>query len=176
VSQTPLSPAELEALDASWRAANYLAVGQIYLLDNPLLRGGLRPEHLKPRLLGHWGTPPGLNFIYAHLNRVITWDDLDMIFVCGPSHGGPAMVASAYLEGSYSERYPNVSRDEDGMRRHRLAFRGQYERDQAAHALPRAPLSGRSGRSPRRPRGARAATRPGRSAARGRLGRHSGSM
>jgi xylulose-5-phosphate/fructose-6-phosphate phosphoketolase len=116
VSQTPLSPAELDSLDAAWRAANYLAVGQIYLLDNPFLRGGLRPEQLKPRLLGHWGTTPGLNFIYAHLNRVIKRDDLDMIYVCGPGHGGPAMVASTYLEGTYSERYPNVSLDEDGVR------------------------------------------------------------
>ena len=116
MSQTPLSPAELDSLDAAWRAANYLAVGQIYLLDNPLLRGGLQPQELKPRLLGHWGTTPGLNFICAHLNRVIKRDDLDMIYVCGPGHGGPAMVASTYLEGSYSERYPNVSLDEDGMR------------------------------------------------------------
>ena len=106
MSQTPLSPAELDSLDAAWRAANYLAVGQIYLLDNPLLRGGLQPEQLKPRLLGHWGTTPGLNFIYAHLNRVIKRDDLDMIYVCGPGHGGPAMVASTYLEGSYSGGTP----------------------------------------------------------------------
>jgi xylulose-5-phosphate/fructose-6-phosphate phosphoketolase len=139
VSQTPLSPAELEGLDAAWRAANYLAVGQIYLLDNPLLRGGLRPEHLKPRLLGHWGTTPGLNFIYAHLNRVIKRDGLDMIYVCGPGHGGPAMVASTYLEGSYSERYPNVSQDEDGLRRlfRQFSFPGGIP----SHAAPETPGS-----------------------------------
>ena len=93
-------------LDRYWRAANYLSVGQIYLLDNPLLREPLRPEHIKPRLLGHWGTTPGLNFIYAHLNRVIAQRDLNMIYVCGPGHGGPGMVANTYLEGTYSEIYP----------------------------------------------------------------------
>jgi xylulose-5-phosphate/fructose-6-phosphate phosphoketolase len=139
LSRAPLSPAELDALDAAWRAANYLAVGQIYLLDNPLLRGGLQPEHLKPRLLGHWGTTPGLNFVYAHLNRVITRDGLDMIYICGPGHGGPAMVASTYLEGSYSERYPNVSRDEDGMRRlfRQFSFPGGIP----SHAAPETPGS-----------------------------------
>src|SRR5687768_4233852 len=91
----------LVRLDAWWRAANYLSVGQIYLLDNPLLRTPLRLEHLKPRLLGHWGTTPGLNFIYAHLNRVISKYDLDMIYVAGPGHGGPALVANTYLEGTY---------------------------------------------------------------------------
>ena len=106
----------LVRLDAWWRAANYLSVGQIYLLDNPLLRTPLRLEHLKPRLLGHWGTTPGLNFIYAHLNRVISKYDLDMIYVAGPGHGGPALVANTYLEGTYSEYYPNVSEDEDGLR------------------------------------------------------------
>ena len=109
--------AEIALIDRYWRAANYLSVGQIYLLDNPLLREPLQAEHIKPRLLGHWGTTPGLNFIYAHLNRVIKRDDLDMLYVCGPGHGGPAMVASTYLEGSYSERYPNVSQDKEGMRR-----------------------------------------------------------
>src|SRR6202030_1081062 len=113
----PLSEQELSRLDAYWRAANYLSVGQIYLLDNPLLREPLKPEHIKSRLLGHWGTTPGLNFIYAHLNRIIRRDDLDMIFVCGPGHGGPAVVANTYLEGSYSEIYPDVSSDEAGMRR-----------------------------------------------------------
>jgi xylulose-5-phosphate/fructose-6-phosphate phosphoketolase len=137
--RTPLSPGELAALDAFWRAANYLAVGQIYLLDNPLLRGGIREEHVKPRLLGHWGTTPGLNFIYAHLNRVIRRDDLDMIYVCGPGHGGPAMVASTYLEGSYSERYPDVSLDEDGMRRlfRQFSFPGGVP----SHAAPETPGS-----------------------------------
>src|SRR5213082_3492259 len=92
----PLSPADLHAIDAYWRAANYLSVGQIYLLDNPLLTEPLRPEHTKPRLLGHWGTTPGLNLLYTHLNRVIRQRDLDMIFVCGPGHGGPAVVAQTY--------------------------------------------------------------------------------
>ena len=104
-------------MDAYWRAANYLSVGQIYLLENPLLKEPLTLEHVKPRLLGHWGTTPGLNFIYVHLNRVITRHDLDMIYVCGPGHGGPGMVANTWLEGSYSELYPNVSQDEPGMRR-----------------------------------------------------------
>src|SRR6201998_887847 len=102
----------LELLDRYWRAANYLSVGQIYLAANPLLREPLRPEHIKPRLLGHWGTTPGLNFLSAHLTRVIRRDDLDMIFICGPGHGGPGVVANTYLEGSYSEIYPDVGLDE----------------------------------------------------------------
>jgi len=109
--------AELTLIDRYWRAANYLSVGQIYLLDNPLLKLPLRPEHVKPRLLGHWGTTTGLNFIYAHLNRVIRARDLDLIYVCGPGHGGPGMVANTYLEGTYSEIYPDVSQDEEGMRK-----------------------------------------------------------
>ncbi len=112
-----LSADYLTRLDAYWRAANYLSVGQIYLLDNPLLTQALAIEHVKPRLLGHWGTTPGLNFIYAHLNRVITKHDLDMIYVAGPGHGGPALVANTYLEGTYSEYYPNVSEDVHGLRR-----------------------------------------------------------
>ena len=112
----PLSHAELDAIDAYWRAANYLAVGQIYLLDNPLLREPLRPEHIKPRLLGHWGTTPGLNFIYAHLNRAIRIHDLNALMVIGPGHGGPAAVANAYLEGTHSEIYPQVTQDADGLR------------------------------------------------------------
>jgi xylulose-5-phosphate/fructose-6-phosphate phosphoketolase len=111
-----LSDDEAALLDAYWRAANYLAVGQIYLLDNPLLRRPLRPEDTKPRLLGHWGTTPGLNFVYAHMNRVIRNWGLDAIYVFGPGHGGPAAVANAYLEGTYSETYPHIARDEDGMR------------------------------------------------------------
>src|SRR5687767_8992612 len=103
-TQERITP-RLELLDAWWRAANYLSVGQIYLLDNPLLREPLTHEHVKPRLLGHWGTSPGLSFVYAHLNRLITDRDLDMIYVTGPGHGGPALVAAAYLEGTYSEFY-----------------------------------------------------------------------
>jgi len=108
---------ELALIDAYWRAANYLSVGQIYLYDNPLLKKPLTRAHIKPRLLGHWGTTPGLNFIYVHLNRVITEHDLNMIYIAGPGHGGPGLVANAYLEGTYSEVYPNVSQDERGMKR-----------------------------------------------------------
>ena len=116
-TEAPLDEAELAAMDAYWRASNYLSVGQIYLLDNPLLREPLKRAHVKPRLLGHWGTSPGLNLIYVHLNRVIKRDDLDMIYVIGPGHGGPSLVAHAYLEGTYSEVYPNISRDAEGMQR-----------------------------------------------------------
>jgi xylulose-5-phosphate/fructose-6-phosphate phosphoketolase len=107
---------DLDLIDAYWRAANYLSVGQIYLLDNPLLREPLRAEHVKPRLLGHWGTTPGLNLLYAHMNRVITDRDLDALYVTGPGHGGPGLVANAYLEGTYSEVYSSIGRDEDGLR------------------------------------------------------------
>src|SRR5437763_11483725 len=116
-SAAPLSPDELARIDAYWRAANYLSVGQIYLLNNPLLRAPLRREHIKPRLLGHWGTTPGLNFVYAHMNRAIRRYDLDAIYVCGPGHGGPGMVANTYLEGIYSELYPNIPQNEAGIRR-----------------------------------------------------------
>ena len=112
-----LSPQLLRRIDAYWRAANFLSVGQIYLRDNPLLKEPLRPEHIKRMLLGHWGTTPGQNFIYAHLNRAIVEHDLDMIYISGPGHGGPALVANTYLEGTYSEIYPNVSQDEAGMKR-----------------------------------------------------------
>ena len=113
----PLTPDVLRKLDAWWRASNYLAAGQLYLRDNPLLRSPLKPEHLKHAPVGHWGTVPGQNFIYTHLNRVITKYDLNMIYICGPGHGGSAVVAQTYLEGTYSEVYPNVSQDEEGMRR-----------------------------------------------------------
>ncbi|MBV9143695.1 MAG: phosphoketolase family protein [Pseudonocardiales bacterium] len=113
---TVVEQRQLRWVDACWRAANYLSVGQIYLLDNPLLREPLRPEHIKPRLLGHWGTTPGLNFIYAHLNRVIRERDLNLMYVIGPGHGGPGLLANTWLEGSYSETYPEVPRDERGMR------------------------------------------------------------
>jgi xylulose-5-phosphate/fructose-6-phosphate phosphoketolase len=113
----PLASEELRKLDAYWRASNYLSVGQIYLFDNPLLKEPLKREHVKPRLLGHWGTSPGLNFIYVHLNRVIRRDDLEMIYIIGPGHGGPSLVALAYLEGTYSEFYPTISQDQDGMKK-----------------------------------------------------------
>ncbi|OFW62154.1 MAG: phosphoketolase [Actinobacteria bacterium RBG_16_64_13] len=113
----PLEPALLERMNAYWRAANYLSVGQIYLKENPLLRRPLQREHVKARLLGHWGTCPGLNLLYVHLNRVIKSRDLDVIYICGPGHGGPAMVANTYLEGTYSEYYPRISRDEAGLQR-----------------------------------------------------------
>ncbi len=111
-----LSPDELNAIDAYWRAANYVSVGQIYLLDNPLLREPLEAEHIKPRLLGHWGTTPGLNLLYAHMNRAIRQRDLDAIYITGPGHGGPGLVANAYLEGTYSEVYSSISPDQDGLR------------------------------------------------------------
>src|SRR5256885_17234961 len=112
-----MTSSSLERIDAYWRAANYLSVGQIYLMDNPLLREPLRIEHVKPRLLGHWGTTPGLNLVYAHLNRVIRARGLDAIYVCGPGHGGPGMVADAYLQGTYSELYPPRSPDGQGLAR-----------------------------------------------------------
>src|ERR1700709_63385 len=112
----PATTSDLSTLDAWWRAANYLSVGQIYLLANPLLREPLLAERVKPRRLGHWGTTPGLNLLYAHLNRVIRQRDLNSLFVTGPGHGGPGLVANAYLEGTYSEVYSSVSRDEDGLR------------------------------------------------------------
>jgi xylulose-5-phosphate/fructose-6-phosphate phosphoketolase len=115
--RAPLSSDELHLIDGWWRAANYLSVGQIYPLDNPLLREPLAPEHVKPRLLGHFGTTPGLNFVYAHMNRAIRSRQLSVIYVTGPGHGGPGLVASAYLDGTYSEVYPHIGRDEEGVRR-----------------------------------------------------------
>src|SRR6201995_1009308 len=113
----PLTNEELSLMNRYWHAANYLSVGQIYLRDNPLLREPLTLEHIKPRLLGHWGTTPGINFIYAHLNRIIIARDRDVLAIIGPGHGGPALVANTYLEGSYSEMYPDVGQDVEGMRR-----------------------------------------------------------
>jgi xylulose-5-phosphate/fructose-6-phosphate phosphoketolase len=138
-SSGPLSDDELRRIDAYWRAANYLSVGQIYLLDNPLLREPLKAEHVKPRLLGHWGTTPGLNFIYAHLNRAIKSRDLNAIYIIGPGHGGPATVANAYLEGTYSEVFPNVSEDEDGIQRlfRQFSFPGGI----GSHVTPETPGS-----------------------------------
>ncbi|MEB3338693.1 MAG: phosphoketolase family protein [Leptolyngbyaceae bacterium] len=117
VQPSPLSADELQKMNAYWRAANYLSVGQIYLFDNPLLKEPLKIEHVKPRLLGHWGTTPGLNFIYVHFNRVIKRDRLNVIYIAGPGHGGPGLVANTYLEGTYSEFYPNISQDAEGMKR-----------------------------------------------------------
>lgn len=130
---------ELDLLDRYWRAANYLSVGQIYLMGNPLLREPLLPEHIKPRLLGHWGTTPGLNFIYAHLNRIICQRELDLLYVCGPGHGGPGMVANSWLEGSYSDIYPHVSEDAAGMQRlfKQFSFPGGIP----SHAAPETPGS-----------------------------------
>src|SRR5690349_20535996 len=139
VSSPVLEPDELRRMDAWWRAANYLSVGQIYLMANPLLREPLRPEHVKPRLLGHWGTTPGLNFVYAHLNRAISARDLDMIYVIGPGHGGPGLVAASYLEGSYSETYSDITQDEDGMGRlfQQFSFPGGIP----SHVAPETPGS-----------------------------------
>ena len=138
-ASAPASDDDLALIDAWWRAANYLSVGQIYLLDNPLLREPLRIEHVKPRLLGHWGTTPGLNLLYAHLNRVIRARELDVIFVCGPGHGGPAMVANTYLEGSYTELFPGVTQDEAGMQAlfRQFSFPGGIP----SHAAPETPGS-----------------------------------
>jgi len=136
---TALSDAELRLMDAYWRAANYVSIGQIYLLDNPLVREPLQPEDVKPRLLGHWGTTPGLNFVYVHMNRVIRNWDLDAIYVMGPGHGGPAAVANAYLEGTYTEVYPEITQDEDGLRRlfRQFSFPGGIP----SHVAPETPGS-----------------------------------
>ena len=135
----PVSPKELQAMDAYWRATNYLSVGQIYLLDNPLLKEPLKLDHVKPRLLGHWGTTPGLNFIYVHLNRVIKAQDLSMIYIAGPGHGGPGLVANTYLEGTYSEFYPNISEDEEGI--HKLFKQFSFPGGVPSHVAPETPGS-----------------------------------
>src|SRR3989440_11179388 len=134
-----LTPELLGRMDAYWRAANYLSVGQIYLLDNPLLREPLRPAHIKPRLLGHWGTTPGQNFLYVHLNRVIKEHDLNMLYISGPGHGGPALVANAYLEGTYSEVYPNIGQDEAGLKR--LFTQFSFPGGIPSHVAPETPGS-----------------------------------
>src|SRR3954453_16302158 len=138
-SAVPLSDLEARRIHAYWRAANYLSVGQIYLLDNPLLTRPLSLADVKPRLLGHWGTTPGLNFIYAHLNRIIKRDDLDVIFIAGPGHGGPGVVANTYLEGTYSELYPEVSRDLAGLQR--LCKQFSFPGGIPSHAAPETPGS-----------------------------------
>jgi len=134
-----LSDADRQALHAYWRAANYLSVGQIYLLDNPLLTEPLSLKHIKPRLLGHWGTTPGLNFIYVHLNRMIRVHDLNMIYIAGPGHGGPGIVANTYLEGTYSEVYPYISQDVEGLKRlfEQFSFPGGIP----SHVAPETPGS-----------------------------------
>ena len=139
IEENPLSHAELQVMDAWWRAANYLSVGQIYLLDNPLLREPLKIEHIKPRLLGHWGTTPGLNLIYVHLNRIIRKYDLNAIYLAGPGHGGPGMVANTWLEGTYSEIYPNISRDLEGMKR--LFTQFSFPGGIPSHVAPQTPGS-----------------------------------
>jgi len=135
----PLSPELLRNMNAYWRAANYLSVGQIYLYDNPLLKKPLKLEHVKPRLLGHWGTTPGLNFIYVHLNRIIKKYDLNMVYVTGPGHGGPGLVANTYLEGAYSELYPNISQDEQGMEK--LFTQFSFPGGIPSHVAPETPGS-----------------------------------
>ena len=135
----PLSPDLLARMNAYWRAANYLSIGQIYLTDNPLLREPLKIEHIKRRLLGHWGTTPGLNFIYVHLNRLIKENDLNVVYVCGPGHGGPGMVANTYLEGTYSEFYPDISQDVAGMQK--LFTQFSYPGGIPSHASPETPGS-----------------------------------
>ncbi len=139
ISHLPLSQEELSKIHAYWRAANYLSVGQIYLYANPLLREPLKLEHIKPRLLGHWGTTPGLNFIYAHFNRVIRKYDLNAIYICGPGHGGPGMVANSYLEGTYTELYPSIQQSEDGL--HRLFKQFSFPGGIPSHAAPETPGS-----------------------------------
>jgi xylulose-5-phosphate/fructose-6-phosphate phosphoketolase len=138
-SNAPLDPGELDAIDAYWRAANYLSVGQIYLRANPLLREPLTLAHVKPRLLGHWGTTPGLNFVYAHMNRVIKAHDLDAIFIAGPGHGAPGVLANTYLEGTYSERYPEIGRDVAGLVRFVTQF--SYPGGIPSHTAPETPGS-----------------------------------
>src|ERR671914_1541396 len=138
-TERALPQEELDLLDAYWRAANYLSVGQIYLLDNPLLREPLRAEQVKPRLLGHWGTTPGLNLIYAHLNRVIRNRDLNAMWIVGPGHGGPSAVANAWLAGTYTEVYPQVGQDAAGIRRlfRQFSFPGGVP----SHVAPETPGS-----------------------------------
>src|ERR1700733_12728308 len=133
----PLSPELLHRMDAYWRAANYLSVGQLYLYDNPLLKKPLELSHVKPLVVGHWGTTPGQNFIYVHLNRVIKKYDLDMFYVAGPGHGGPALVGHTYLEGTYSEIYPDVSQDEAGL--NKLFKQFSFPGGTSSHVAPPTP-------------------------------------
>src|SRR5512142_1538487 len=139
LTDKPLSPDLLRKMNAYWQAANYLSVGQIYLYDNPLLKEPLTLEQVKPRLMGHWGTTPGLNFIYLHLNRIIKKYDLHMIHVIGPGHGAPGIVANTYLEGTYSELYPNISQDEEGMKKFFTQF--SFPGGIPSHVAPQTPGS-----------------------------------
>src|SRR5512142_2895374 len=139
LTDEPLSPDLLRKMNAYWSAANYLSVGQIYLYDNPLLKKPLMLEHVKPRLMGHWGTTPGLNFIYVHLNRIIKNDGLNVINVIGPGHGAPGIVANTYLEGTYSELYPNISQDEEGMKKFFTQF--SFPGGIPSHVAPQTPGS-----------------------------------
>ena len=134
-----VSDTMLKKLDAWWRASNFLSAGQLYLLDNPLLKQPLKPEHIKKKIVGHWGTVPGRNFIYTHLNRIINQYDLNMIYLSGPGHGGNAMVAQDWLDGSYSEVYPNISQDEEGMQKlfKQFSFPGGI----SSHVAPEVPGS-----------------------------------
>ena len=136
-SRPELTSDQLQALDGYWRAANYLSVGQIYLMANPMLTEPLRPEHIKPRLLGHWGTTPGLNFLWSHLNRAIVTHGLNMMYVIGPGHGGPAAIANTWLDGSYSDIYPSIAQDLTGMGRlfHQFSFPGGVP----SHVAPETP-------------------------------------
>ena len=138
-SRPELTSDQLQALDGYWRAANYLSVGQIYLMANPMLTEPLRPEHIKPRLLGHWGTTPGLNFLWSHLNRAIVTHGLNMMYVIGPGHGGPAAIANTWLDGSYSDIYPSIPQDLTGMGRlfHQFSFPGGVP----SHVAPETPGS-----------------------------------
>ncbi len=139
INSNPLSLEEVKKINAYWRAANYLSAGQIYLMDNPLLKEPLKLEHVKPRLLGHWGTTPGLNFIYVHINRLIKRNNLNAIYIAGPGHGGPALVANTYLEGTYTEFYPDITQDFEGMKKlfKQFSFPGGIP----SHAAPETPGS-----------------------------------
>src|SRR3954463_2449998 len=139
IEANPWGPELVRRMDAYWRAANYLSVGQIYLYANPLLREPLKKEHIKPRLLGHWGTTPGLNFVYVHMNRIIKKYDLNVINITGPGHGGPGIVANSYLEGTYTELYPTIQQTEEGMR---LLFKQfSFPGGIPSHAAPETPGS-----------------------------------
>ena len=140
LEKQPLNQEMLDKIDAYWRAANYLSAGQLYLLDNPLLREPLTMDQIKKKIVGHWGTVPGQNFVYAHCNRVIKRYDLDMILLSGPGHGGNFMIANTYLEGSYSEVYPNISQDEEGMKKMFKQFSSRAESQATAHRKHLVPL------------------------------------